>query len=301
MNDVRNCFECQKQLTCKQKKYCSRRCQSSGNSKLSTKIDEIECTCNNCNKLFKRKPYKMLKKTNLLVYCSRSCKDLHQKIIYRNKGNPCHGKKWSEAARKKHLEAITFYWASQDNRDKHILKMQEVAKNLGHYPGSGIDSKLARKNTCILKYGVEHPWMKSEIRAKCESTSLDKYGFYTWEIAKSYNKKSNTSIEIKVKHVLDNLGMKYTHRYILEHNNVRREYDFYVHDINTLIEADGDYYHANPAIYFDLDEIQRFSRLNDDIKNKLAYDLNIRLLRFWESDINSDDFCDILKEKLWEK
>lgn len=57
-----------------------------------------------------------------------------------------------------------------------------------------------------------------------------------------------------------------------------------------LIEIDGDYYHANPEKYKkgDLNWTQKKSKRVDKLKNLWAAQQCIVLLRFWESEINSD-------------
>jgi len=42
------------------------------------------------------------------------------------------------------------------------------------------------------------------------------------------------------------------------------------------------------------------NKLNDIFKNKLAKDNNLNIIRFWESDINNNNYKNILN-KLWEK
>ena len=72
-----------------------------------------------------------------------------------------------------------------------------------------------------------------------------------------------------------------------------RSYDFYLSDYNILIEADGDYWHANPTKYSDIElltEIQKINIDNDKFKNNLAIENGYNLIRFWENDIRKKNF-----------
>ena len=67
-----------------------------------------------------------------------------------------------------------------------------------------------------------------------------------------------------------------------------------------LIEADGDFWHANPNKYLkeNYTEIQNRNVKNDKEKNKLAKQNNYNILRFWETDIKKNGFCDIFYKKI---
>ena len=65
-------------------------------------------------------------------------------------------------------------------------------------------------------------------------------------------------------------------------------FDFYLIDYDIFIECDGDYWHANPKIYFDqnkLNTTQKHNVGNDKRKNIFLEKENKILLRFWEYDI----------------
>jgi very-short-patch-repair endonuclease len=67
-------------------------------------------------------------------------------------------------------------------------------------------------------------------------------------------------------------------------------YDFYIIDFNLLIEVDGDYWHANPAIYLEGDhnKTQKRNVKNDRFKDILASGRGFGLIRIWESDLKND-------------
>ena len=75
-------------------------------------------------------------------------------------------------------------------------------------------------------------------------------------------------------------------------------YDFYLPEYNLLIEADGDYWHANPNKYSTLNESQKANAKNDRFKNNLAKEKGYDLIRFWEEDIKKNCFEEVLIAKL---
>jgi len=71
----RRCIICLKSLLKRQKKYCTVICQAVGCSKIQTKSREKR-NCLFCKEIFECIPVKKRK------YCSRVCKDIHQKESY---------------------------------------------------------------------------------------------------------------------------------------------------------------------------------------------------------------------------
>ena len=96
--------------------------------------------------------------------------------------------------------------------------------------------------------------------------------------------KGNPSkLEYTFASILESLNMNFIHQYHVD----GFEYDFYLPDTNTLIEVDGDYWHANPIKYTDdnLNNMQKKNLGLDKLKNQLAESKGYTLLRFWENDI----------------
>jgi G:T-mismatch repair DNA endonuclease (very short patch repair protein) len=54
-----------------------------------------------------------------------------------------------------------------------------------------------------------------------------------------------SSLETKVQQALDNLQFRYKKQYWIR----RKSYDFFLKDLNCIIEVNGDFWHANPEIY----------------------------------------------------
>ena len=101
---------------------------------------------------------------------------------------------------------------------------------------------------------------------------------------KSKLSKSKSKVEIKFESILILLNIEYTYQYEFQH----RLFDFKIKDRDVLIEVDGDFYHCNPNTKHSeiLYETQLITKKNDDYKNILCQTHNIKLIRFWEKDIN---------------
>lgn len=290
----RKCGQCENELTVRQKTYCSRSCQTIGVSLTNTKIIPNFVCCLYCKETFKCRGRRNSK------YCKRSCKDLHQKLIYQGTNNPNYGHHPSEETTLKRKTSLKNYWSNDDNHKKHKSKLKEVAQKLGYHPGTGEEADLKRKKTCLERYGVEHPWMNKEIRQKCEITTKLLYGQFTWQIASDAIPKKNTKIENKIAEILSQSEIKFSQYVVLTCNQISREFDFFLPEHNIVIEADGDYFHANPKFYkdSDLNQTQIYTQKNDQIKNQMLEDLGIKLLRFWENDIHKNDFITALLKEI---
>jgi len=99
--------------------------------------------------------------------------------------------------------------------------------------------------------------------------------------------KGNPSkLEFTFADILTGLGIEFVHQYEVDGFN----YDFYVPSKNILIEVDGDYWHAHPDKYVELNNMQKKNKGLDKLKTKHAADRSYQLLRFWEQDITSNRF-----------
>jgi hypothetical protein len=78
----------------------------------------------------------------------------------------------------------------------------------------------------------------------------------------------------------------YIHNHLIY--EIKTFFDFYLPKHNIIIEVDGDFYHCNPnTIHRDAKyPIQLKNQKNDKRKNTWCETHNIKLIRFWEKDIN---------------
>ncbi len=104
--------------------------------------------------------------------------------------------------------------------------------------------------------------------------------------------KYGTKIELKTIDLFTKYNINYKHQYYLK----GKLFDFYLPDMNILVEIDGRYWHGKniPDELIDLerDAIQR-GRKNDYSKNRLAIENDYKLIRVWDDEI--DHFENLLK------
>jgi very-short-patch-repair endonuclease len=104
------------------------------------------------------------------------------------------------------------------------------------------------------------------------------------------SKMYNTHIEIKMKEILKELNLQnffnFQGRVYDKKTGNCFSVDFLDKNKKIIIECDGDYWHANPKIYNDieLNEKQKHARIRDGLKNKIFPENGYILLRFWEND-----------------
>lgn len=74
-------------------------------------------------------------------------------------------------------------------------------------------------------------------------------------------------------------------------------FDFFVPELNTLIEVDGDYWHSYNTPLTEMNHIQKKTYYNDRRKDTIAKGLGYNLIRVWEHELD-DEHYDETKEKL---
>lgn len=271
------------------KKYCSVNCQYKGYAVI--KVKRIFAFCLNCNSQFETTKNKI--DNGKGKYCCRQCKDKHLKIKFSGKNNPMFGKTTSQTQKLFCSENTKKQWKSKEFRENFKLKAEEYYKKNGCFYGTDEKSVLKKKNTFIEKYNVDHNWKVPEIRQKCENTTFELYGESSLDLARKKLLGQSTKIEKIIENILSGNSIVYQKQYRLYFNESEyKTYDFYLKDKKILIEADGDFWHANPLKYNseNLHPIQLINLKNDKLKNELALKFDIKLIRFWETDIKSKDF-----------
>lgn len=96
--------------------------------------------------------------------------------------------------------------------------------------------------------------------------------------------KKKTKLELKFENILNLLEIEND----FQHEFKGKFFDFYIPNKNVLIEVDGDFYHCNPnSIYSEPKyDTQKLTINNDKMKNGLCKKNKVKLLRFWEKEIN---------------
>jgi very-short-patch-repair endonuclease len=115
-------------------------------------------------------------------------------------------------------------------------------------------------------------------------------------------KVKRSLLEIRFELFFQLLNIEFQHSYYINTKENHFIYDFYLPKHKCLIEVDGDFWHCNPDTKYALPECktQDINVLNDQKKNQWAQDNGFKLLRFWETDINTNpqQIIEILKQEL---
>ena len=113
---------------------------------------------------------------------------------------------------------------------------------------------------------------------------------YRLEWMRNNSKVKTSKLENGFIEILEKIGyvkdIDYIHNHLI--NDIKTFFDFYIPNKKIIIEVDGDFYHCNPNSKYSTPkyEIQKKNVSNDKRKNTWCKNHNIKLLRFWEKDIN---------------
>lgn len=208
--------------------------------------------------------------------------------------------------------------------------------------------KIKKLNKCLDQYGVDNFFKKHDFKKIKNEGYIKKYGmdFADWKKQSNQqiwsNKTSDEKNEWLNKSILadsvrnrprirngysvskaegiisDILALlKITHtrqypvQYYIDNKKKYYYYDFYIPELNLLIEYNGDYWHANPALYKADDLIKYPGGVylasdrwdNDKQKQQIAIDKKFIIITIWESEINKiskPDITQLIKQKIEE-
>jgi hypothetical protein len=298
----KKCLQCSEtyETNNKKQKYCSEICQYDSYRKL--RVNRITTTCSFCGVEFETLPNKL--KTGKSKYCSRTCKDNHQKFTYSGSNNPTYGKIYDEKYLKRKSDMMKTFWEDESYRKKVNEGRIRFFLENGYHVGANKSSIDKRKNTMYERYGIYHNWNGQFGTRKCDKTTIDKYGKSSTELLSEYSRYfgKKTDIEELFEHLLIDLEIPYQYRYRIYDKKKKdfwfREYDFLIVNTKILIEVDGDYWHGNVEKFEVLSEFQKEVIMKDKIKEDFAKKHGYTIVRFWGSDIKKD--INELKNKIIE-
>ena len=240
------------------------------------------------------------KKMTVYSYCSHSCFMNRPDRLRRIEDNKtsicryCHSKfKTKEVRQKSHRENALCHKIECRDRmnDDRSQKIKEKHWTKTHPHAKEIRSRMDKSRSVAYQKKREAgnpviPWNKGKTGIYSKETIEKIRNATIKQLENQVFKK--TSIEKTVENFLIESDIKYKYSFILN----RRQFDFILLNSKCVVECDGDYWHANPAIYERLgrepSEKQKMKRLDDKIKNKIAEDNGYKILRFWEHDINNN-------------
>lgn len=128
-----------------------------------------------------------------------------------------------------------------------------------------------RKKHLKKKISGLHPFFRKKLKEKRQAA------------IKKHLTENMTGLEKKFQQILEALQIRFQVQYQLKN----KFYDFYLPDHNTIVETHGDYFHCNPEKYSEPKyKIQKVAVKNDKKKKLLCEQAGIRLIYYWETDVN---------------
>jgi len=205
--------------------------------------------------------------------------------LYKYKNTTCSQKCRSQLLRNTHLNQIDEAGFIKEYQE-HKIGCQSLCKKygIGYKRGLAIlkdaEVKILSNDEIkaeILRQGLGG-WKRSEVKIckkcgkefkyrKCSTLGL----FCSHSCYMHY--RGRTTIEIIIKDLLEDLGIKYKEQHKIE----KFYFDFYLPEKNTLIECDGEYWHSKEKAI-----------KNDKLKNELAKSNDYNLIRFSEKKIRTE-------------
>jgi len=184
---------------------------------------------------------------------------------------------WREAKRLKRLcrSCAMKKWQDEKYGKKIISKFTSTCPKCG---------KIKQHKWSNLSPTQAESLSETMSQKMCKSCSNSEY--YTLS-----KKKKNTKPERELKIILKELGIKFKQSYKYK----GYYFDFYLPELDILVEVDGVYWHGKGLSWGELNETQKNSRTNEKKKNKLCFDSQKPLIRLWGDEINKNIVVSKLK------
>lgn len=113
-------------------------------------------------------------------------------------------------------------------------------------PGGKKKSKEHREETVMKKYGENCIFKTKQFQDDMkERFGVENVMRNPDVLRKAFtNKQKKSSLELRLKHMLDAYNIKYKQEYVLKENEIIHSYDFYLPTYKILIDCDGEYWHS---------------------------------------------------------
>jgi G:T-mismatch repair DNA endonuclease (very short patch repair protein) len=158
---------------------------------------------------------------------------------------------------------------------------KKITEFTSNCPNCGVLKQHKWNNMSSTKLINIQNQMNKKLCKNCSNTI-----FYTLPLI-----KTNTKPEIKFKEILEKLDIKFIQNFKFKYNH----YDFYLNELNILVEIDGTYWHGKDLEWEQLNSTQKKSRKNDIKKNQVCLENDQLLLRLWEDELEEENIIKKLK------
>jgi G:T-mismatch repair DNA endonuclease (very short patch repair protein) len=187
------------------------------------------------------------------------------------------------------------------NKRKEVLKRKYNVENSFQIPA--VIKEINNDENWIKKYGKTRRQKRSEESKLCWANKTTD-GRIVWLEKSLFSKKCRSfgsrtsSLEKKVSQILVQLNIPHEYQFTIKVSNKKRYvYDYMLKETNIIIEANGDYWHANPLIYNDDDvfqnmhkqkfitakEIWELNKIKIDLANKNGHSVVV----VWEAELKN--------------
>lgn len=258
----------------------------------NTSSAEQQVKCNVCGKVMKSITNTHLKKHGL------TCDDYRVQFPESSMGDFSRFDSWrsSEENRLNMKKANELVYSTPEIREKRkqnlLLKMKT-----DEYKTSLSDAMKRYAQSPEGKYRLSNKPVTSRMKMSNFQRWVDELGMeeaikhqIDWQSKNVLPSKSrNTKPELQFSEMMRIAGIKFIHQFPLP----RFYCDFYLPDYNLIIEIDGDYWHANPAIYLPDDLIgpkklsARQIWANDSYRSEQIKSHGYGLMRIWASELKN--------------
>lgn len=160
------------------------------------------------------------------------------------------------------------------------------------------DIKIKKKETFIKHYGVDNIWKTEEFkdftRERWNNYNEDEKTRILKGIIDKHRTGDSSKLEKRILCILKDIGIDFEAQYKI--GKYFHKYDAKISGSKTLLEVNGDFWHANPKFY-NSDDILNFSNTNhpkakeiwkkDEKNRKVAEDNGYKVIYLWENEITN--------------
>lgn len=277
--EIKQCEECGEEFRAwvGTNRYCSQSCSATVNNRRRHESGEfsaqVEFICKHCNGVFLFAPSHIVNPTNgnRRVYCSRACR-------------------WAEEGKKPRTCAVC--GALFTHRKSSVRSCSQECQQQSRL-GPRVPRVILTCEHCSASFPArESAVINSTNGAKKRFCSLNCRAASN---AASFGRSRPTSIETETYEALTALGIGFERQHPIGWYVT----DAFIPETNTIVEAMGDYYHANPEVYPEpIYDMQKRTVARDRRRRTYFANHGYSLIELWEKDIREQGALTLLRAAL---